>query len=182
MAGRSQRLLFEPFQERASGSAKSPRKKSTTDSARYAPLPSVWEGKDSELLERMLRFYPRKKPRRILDASVNGGRFWRGSTRPVIGIDIDGRHGPSIVADNMRMPFARVLGNSCSVAPSKHLAASQLCHKCPVVMPSEFRPMTLTDSLPGHGAELAWSPSPRHRRPRAVFLRRRRLYDLPASR
>ncbi len=109
MAVRSQHLLFEPYQAGASGSAKSSRKKSATDSARYAPLPSVWEGEDSGLLERMLCFYPRKKPRRILDATVNGGRFWRGSTRPVIGIDIDGRHRPSIVADNMRMPFRDAL-------------------------------------------------------------------------
>ena len=32
------------------------------------PLPSVWEGEDSELIERMLNFYPHKKPKRIRDA------------------------------------------------------------------------------------------------------------------
>lgn len=73
--------------------------------AEYAPLPSVWEGDDSELLERMLEFYPRKRPRKILDATVNGGRFWRGSKRSVIGLDIDPKHRPSIVADNTTMPF-----------------------------------------------------------------------------
>ena len=72
----------------------------------YAPLPSVWDGDDSELIERMLQFYPRKPPERILDATVNGGRFWRGSRRKVIGLDIASVHKPSIVGDNTRMPFA----------------------------------------------------------------------------
>lgn len=71
----------------------------------YDPIPSVWDGEDAELLERMLMLYPRKRPRRILDATVNGGRFWRGSERPVIGIDIEIKHRPSIVADNTAMPF-----------------------------------------------------------------------------
>lgn len=71
----------------------------------YAPLPSVWFGDDSELLERMLTFYPRKNPRKILDATVNGGRFWRGSKRKVTGMDIDPRHNPDIVADNTDMPL-----------------------------------------------------------------------------
>jgi hypothetical protein len=44
--------------------------------SRYEPLPSVWYGADAELLEKMLDFYPRRKPRKILDATVNGGRFW----------------------------------------------------------------------------------------------------------
>lgn len=72
----------------------------------YDPLPSVWEGSDAELLERMLSFYPRVEPGRILDATVNVGRFWRGSSRNVIGVDIDARFKPTLVADNMQMPFA----------------------------------------------------------------------------
>ncbi len=72
----------------------------------YEPLPSVWEGSDAELLERMLDFYPHKKPEKILDATVNAGRFWLGSTRPVTGMDIDPRHGPDVVGDNTDMPFA----------------------------------------------------------------------------
>lgn len=71
----------------------------------YAPLGSVWEGSDAELLERLLDFYPRTCPRRILDATVNGGRFWRGSNRPVVGMDIETAHRPMVVADNTRMPF-----------------------------------------------------------------------------
>ena len=71
----------------------------------YAPLPSVWDGDDAALIERLLAFYPRKRPRRILDATVNGGRFWHGSDRPVIGMDIEEKHHPAIVGDNTAMPF-----------------------------------------------------------------------------
>ncbi len=71
----------------------------------YLPLPSLWEGEDHQLLERMLSFYPRGKPDRILDATVNVGRFWRGSARPVIGLDIERRYRPNVVGDNMQMPF-----------------------------------------------------------------------------
>jgi hypothetical protein len=73
---------------------------------RYEMLPSVWEGDDTTLLERMLDFYPRTRPRRILDATVNRGRFWQGSSRPLIGMDINPKFEPDVVADNTRMPFA----------------------------------------------------------------------------
>src|SRR5262245_20258747 len=72
----------------------------------YAPLPSVWEGSDAELLRRMLDFYPRCPPKLIMDATVNAGRFWEGSDLPVLGLDIEARHRPAIVGDNTRMPFA----------------------------------------------------------------------------
>src|SRR5437867_2023849 len=75
-------------------------------SPKYKPLPSVWDGEDAELLERLLSFYPRKRPRQILDATVNGGRFWKGTNRKVIGLDLVRSHRPSIVADNTMMPFA----------------------------------------------------------------------------
>lgn len=75
--------------------------------SKYAPLPSVWDGEDAELIERMLDFYPRKRPRTILDATVNGGRFWRDSKRRVIGIDIEPNHRPKIVASNCMMPFTQ---------------------------------------------------------------------------
>lgn len=71
----------------------------------YRPLGSVWEGDDAELLELLLDFYPRKRPKRILDATINGGRFWRESNRPVYGLDIEASHRPHIVADNTQMPF-----------------------------------------------------------------------------
>ncbi len=72
---------------------------------KYAPLPSVWYGEDTSLLERLLNFYPRERPKLILDATVNGGRFWRDSKRPVVGIDIDPKHRPTVVADNTSMPL-----------------------------------------------------------------------------
>ena len=73
---------------------------------RYQPLDSVWYGEeDAELVEALLRFYPRAEPRRILDATVNSGRFWRGSARPVIGLDIDPKHRPDACADHAAMPF-----------------------------------------------------------------------------
>jgi hypothetical protein len=73
--------------------------------ARYVPLASVWYGEDAELLERLLKFYPRKRPKHILDATVNGGRFWRDSKRPIIGLDIAAAHRPDVVADNTTTPF-----------------------------------------------------------------------------
>jgi SAM-dependent methyltransferase len=78
---------------------------SSPPTAEYAPLPSVWDGSDAKLLARMLDFYPRKRPRLILDATVNAGRFWDGNDHPVIGLDIDPSHRPTIVGDNTRMPF-----------------------------------------------------------------------------
>lgn len=72
---------------------------------KYRPLPSLWEGEDSALLERMLEFYPRKRPKKILDATINTGRFWRESARKIIGLDISQRYRPTIVADNMRIPL-----------------------------------------------------------------------------
>ncbi len=71
----------------------------------YAPIPSVWLGDDAELLEHLLSFYPRKRPMDILDATVNGGRFWKGSKRKVIGMDINAAHKPAVVGDNRKMPF-----------------------------------------------------------------------------
>ena len=71
----------------------------------YDPLPSVWFGEDSELIDKMLRFYPRGTHKDILDATVNRGRFWRGLDWPVIGMDIDPSHEPTVVGDNTDMPF-----------------------------------------------------------------------------
>jgi SAM-dependent methyltransferase len=73
----------------------------------YDPLPSVWYGTDADLLEKMLDFYPHKKPKNILDATMNSGRFWEGSSRPVTGLDIDPANKPDIVGDNRDMPFEK---------------------------------------------------------------------------
>jgi SAM-dependent methyltransferase len=74
-------------------------------SATYKPIPSVWNGTDAELLELMLNFYPRQTPKRILDATYNAGRFWKGSKRKVVGLDVDAKFSPTVVADNRDMPF-----------------------------------------------------------------------------
>lgn len=71
----------------------------------YQPIPSVWDGDDRGLLEMMLGFYPRANPHRILDATVNVGRFWRGSSRQIIGLDVNSRFRPTVVGDNLAMPF-----------------------------------------------------------------------------
>ncbi len=79
---------------------------SDKEASGYDVLPSIWEGDDPSLLERMLDFYPRHPPEQILDATVNKGRFWEGSSRPVIGMDIDPRHEPDVIGDCTAMPFA----------------------------------------------------------------------------
>ena len=71
----------------------------------YDPMPSVWEGEDGALLERMLQFYPKSQPERVLDATSNSKRFWRGSTRPVVGLDIDLRYRPEVVGTSTCLPF-----------------------------------------------------------------------------
>jgi hypothetical protein len=55
----------------------------------YEPLSSVWEGADGDLLEAMFKFYAAIRPEPILDATFNAGRFWKGSTREVVSMDID---------------------------------------------------------------------------------------------
>src|SRR5204863_3157324 len=72
--------------------------------SKYVPLPSVWFGDDAGLLEKMLCFYPHKRPTHILDATINAGRFWRGSRRKVVGMDIDAKFSPDVHADNCNMP------------------------------------------------------------------------------
>lgn len=69
----------------------------------YKPLSSVWEGSDGELIESMLNFYPVIPPEPILDATYNAGRFWKGSTRKVVSMDIDPRFKTDIIGDNREM-------------------------------------------------------------------------------
>ena len=69
----------------------------------YRPLSSVWEGSDAELIEQMLRFYPSIPAEPILDATYNRGRFWKGSSRAVVSMDIDPKFEPMIVGDNREM-------------------------------------------------------------------------------
>ena len=78
---------------------------SDVENGGYDPLPSVWFGEDPELLDRMLRFYPRKEPKDILDATVNTARIWKGLSWQFVGMDIDPAHKPDVVGDNTNMPF-----------------------------------------------------------------------------
>ena len=73
----------------------------------YAPISSVWEGTDGELLEAMFDFYPTIDPEPILDASYNTGRIWKGSSRNVVSMDIDPKYKPMIVCDNRKMTGVR---------------------------------------------------------------------------
>lgn len=57
----------------------------------YEPLSSIWEGSDGGLLEAMFKFYATIPPEPILDATYNAGRFWKGSKRRVVSMDIDAR-------------------------------------------------------------------------------------------
>lgn len=73
----------------------------------YQPLSSVWEGSDGDLLEAMLNFYPTIAPEPILDATYNAGRFWKGSKRRVVTMDIDPQYNPDILCDNRKMTGVR---------------------------------------------------------------------------
>ena len=75
----------------------------TVERPQYAPLSSVWEGNDADLLERMFGFYASVPVEPILDATYNYGRFWKGSARRVVSMDIDPRYKPMIVGDNREM-------------------------------------------------------------------------------
>jgi hypothetical protein len=70
---------------------------------KYEPLSSVWERHDGELIEAMLEFYSTITPEPILDSTFNSGRFWTGSTRRVVSMDIDPQHHPDILCDNRLM-------------------------------------------------------------------------------
>ena len=68
-----------------------------------APLTSVWEESDGELIETILQFYPTIEPHPILDSTYNAGRMWNGSNRQVVSMEIDPQHKPMILGDNRVM-------------------------------------------------------------------------------
>jgi hypothetical protein len=70
----------------------------------YEPISSVWEGSDGQLLEAMFNLYATIEPEPILDATYNTGRFWKGSMRQIVSMDISAKYRPMIVADNRKMP------------------------------------------------------------------------------
>ncbi len=79
------------------------RRRVSAGASSYAPLSSVWEGSDSDLLEAMFTFYATVPPEPILDSTYNAGRMWKGSSREVVSMDIDPRYKPMIVGDNRKM-------------------------------------------------------------------------------
>ena len=97
----------------------------------YEPLFSVCQGKtDGELLEQLINFYPPKPPMYILDATVNSGKFWKNSSRKIIGLDINTKYRPSICGDNRLMPFKSeafdlVVGTSKNDATDVKLSRSR---------------------------------------------------------
>jgi len=68
-------------------------------------LTSVWEGDDTSFLDAALEFYPLQPVQRILDCTINEGRFWKGShfRDKVTGMDINPDHCSDIVGDNRIM-------------------------------------------------------------------------------
>jgi SAM-dependent methyltransferase len=82
------------------------------------PFGALSTANDPELLESLLAYYFRRRPKKILDATFNQGRFWRGSPRraALTGLDIDPAHHPErtgknrditfVIGDNTAMPFA----------------------------------------------------------------------------
>lgn len=87
----------------------------------YEPLSSVWGGNDAELLEAMFKFYAAIPPEPILDATYNAGRFWKGSNRRVISMDIDPQYKPMIVGDNRVMRGVRSLKFGAVVYDPPHV-------------------------------------------------------------
>jgi len=79
------------------------RQKSNGAASKYEPISSVWESGDGDLLESMFNFYATIPVEPILDATYNAGRFWKGSDREVVSMDIDPRYKPMIVGDNRKM-------------------------------------------------------------------------------
>jgi hypothetical protein len=67
------------------------RKSNGNGTSTYEPISSIWEGTDGDLLEAMFKFYAVIPPEPILDATYNAGRFWKGSKRRVVSMDIDPR-------------------------------------------------------------------------------------------
>lgn len=78
-------------------------KKAKATVSTYAPISSVWEGSDADLLEAIFGFYPSIPVEPILDSTYNAGRMWKGSKRAVTSMDIDPQYKPMIVGDNRVM-------------------------------------------------------------------------------
>ena len=110
-----------PLTDLIEGAYESASQAASAASAKYAPLSSVWEGSDGALLERMLTFYPSIPPEPILDATYNRGRFWKGSARTVISMDINPKLKPMIVGDNRTMEGVEDASFGCVVYDPPHV-------------------------------------------------------------
>jgi hypothetical protein len=83
--------------------AVAPKPENGNGASSYRPISSVWEGSDGDLLEAMFKFYSTIPPEPILDSTYNSGRFWKGSKRRIVSMDIDPQYKPTIVGDNRKM-------------------------------------------------------------------------------
>ncbi len=92
---------------RAGGGSARKAKAGGEGASAYEPLASVSTAEDPELLESLLAFYPRKPPRRILDATFNRGRFWVGSPRrpALTALDVDPENHPDRCGENADVNF-----------------------------------------------------------------------------
>ena len=95
--------------------------------SRYAPLSSIWEGSDGDLLEAMFTFYATIPPEPILDATYNAGRFWKGSPRQVVSMRAARRSAPNAriycrfsfaSADVTGSLSSNLSGSDSSISPS----------------------------------------------------------------
>ncbi len=67
---------------------------------------SIWEGNDRDLLRWAIPFYWRGEGEpSTLDTNYGAGRFWRGTSRPDVSLDI--ATPADILADNRALPFQR---------------------------------------------------------------------------
>lgn len=67
-------------------------------------LTSVWDGNDADLIEKMIVLYS-KNQTVIVDVCCSGRVFWKGSSRKIIGVDINPAVKPDIVADFAHLPM-----------------------------------------------------------------------------
>lgn len=86
-------------------------------------MTSVWAGKDSELLENMLKFYP-TSTETVVDVTFNNGVMWKGvtSVKP-IGVDINPNCNAHVTADFSSIPFLPDASVDVVVFDPPHLPA-----------------------------------------------------------
>jgi hypothetical protein len=68
-------------------------------------LTSIWERDDTSLIREMLKIYPRKPPKVIVDTTWGKGIMWRHADVIPIGFDIDLSRAKDAVADYCYLPL-----------------------------------------------------------------------------